>query len=1619
MDNSEMTNQFDGSEIAVIGLACRFPGAKNVDEFWRNLRDGVESIIFLRDEDIEPSLVDPARLDNPNYVKAASMLNDVDSFDASFFGITPKEAEVMDPQQRVFLECAWQALEHSGYDPGSYKSPVGLFAGARTNTYLFNLFSNRELSETMDAFEIGLGNDLAFLPTRVSHKLNLRGPSCAVHTACSTSLVAVHLACQSLLIDECRMALAGGIAINIPQRVGYLYQPGGIVSPDGHCRPFDAEGQGTIFGSGVGIVVLKRLDDALHDRDTIHAVIKGSAVNNDGSYKATFTSPSVYGQAEVISEALANAGVEARSISYVEAHGTATPLGDPIEIRALTKAFRASTDKKQFCAVGSVKSNVGHLDAAAGVASLIKTVLALKHRQLPPSLHYKTPNPKCEFGESPFYVNAELADWQPVNGVRRAGVSSFGVGGTNAHLILEEAPLSQATASETTIPAARGASAEASALAARERHVHLLVVSAETETALETATSNLAAHLQSTEAETQALHDVAYTLQVGRQPFPHRRAVVCDSREQAIDALVNADPRRVTTNYHDGALPSVAFLFPGQGSQHIHMARGIYSVEPRFRQHLDRCLDYLRTKLGIDLRGIIYPMPGQTAAAEQQLLQTWAAQPALFSVEYALAQLWMEWGVRPALMIGHSLGEYVAACVAGVFSLEDALRLVSLRGRLMQELGGGAMLAVALGEADVQALATGGVSIAALNGRRQSVLSGTVAAISAAEEKLRATGVECHRLATAHAFHSQMMEPMLEEFAAELRKVELREPELEYVSNVTGRKAGRDETSRAEYWVEHVRRGVRFGEGIEEISRSGVGVVIEVGPGEALSRLVRAEQSGRAGESLLTVVASLGAATKNADAANASGERVNEEAEIERAEREDEARLYGAVGKVWAAGAAFDWQAFSADRKRMRVPLPTYPFERQKFWVLADEHRVPGVNGAHRGNGAHEVSRGAATKQKDVGQWFYLPSWKRTLLPPHRTAAALELTGTQSRWLIFSDASGPGDALIEMLREAGVQVTSVSTGESFEQLDEQAYALRPAATEDYRQLFDALKIEDGEAESEATVQVVHLWGLDDGRRQASSWESFQSEQQRGYYSLLALAQAISARAPGLRFNLNVVTNLMQQVESSDQSVPERATALAACKVISQEQEQVRCRSIDFSLGTGANEAKDIAGRLLDELAGGAEEMVVAYRGNRRWAQVFEQVKLETKDARRELRRGGVYLLTGGLGGVGLLLAEYLWREAGAKLALVGRRGLPPRAEWDDWLAREDEAAQWTRAKIERVKRLEEEGAEIEVWAADVADEKQLKEVVRRVSERFGALNGVLHAAGTTSGASVFTLIKDLDPSNSELQFQPKVKGLYALERALEGKDVDFCLLFSSNAAVLGGLGFIAYSAANIFMDAFAIDRSEKGSVQWISANWDHWPEETKQYSGFQTSMQQFTMTGEESIEAFRRVATIAPGGQVVVSTGDLHPRLGLWIERKFQRDGEASADVQTSSSTYSRPKMASAYVAPGNETEQTIANIWQQVIGIERVGVNDNFFDLGGHSLLAIKLVGRLREAFDIELPFSKLFAAPTVAGLSLAIAESKAEQNSQESAEVLKMLAQLSEEEIDAEINKRMNRAE
>jgi acyl transferase domain-containing protein/SAM-dependent methyltransferase/acyl carrier protein len=873
--------------VAIVGMASRFPGVKNIEEFWQILRAGVEAIAFFSEEELISLGVDPILLKNPNYVKAKGVLADIELFDAAFFGFSPREAELTDPQQRVFLECAWSALENAGYNPETYPGTVGVYAGAGWNSYLlFNLASHPHLLESEIGHQTLLGNEKDNLCTRVSYKLNLKGPSITVQTGCSTSLVAAALAYQGLLTYQCDMALAGGVSITVPQ-TGYLYQSGGIFSPDGHCRAFDAKAQGTVVGSGAGVVVLKRLEEAIADGDYIYAVIKAAAINNDGSQKAGYTAPSIEGQARAIVEAQAMAEVQPQSITYIEAHGTATSLGDPIEVAALTKAFRTGTAAKGFCAIGSVKTNIGHLDAAAGVAGLIKTALALKHKEIPPSLHFEKANPKIDFASSPFYVNTSLAEWEANGDSRRAGVSSFGLGGTNAHLILEEAP---AIASST-----------------HEKSQKLLVFSARTSEALENFTTDLASHLrQRPEVE---LADVAYTLQVGRKAFTHRRALVCDDANDAAAALEARDPQRVLTQVSESSAHGVVFMFSGQGSQYVNMAREIYQAEPTFRLHANICFDLLKSKHDLNLRQILYPSDEYLEESAERLKQTENAQPALFVIEYALAQMWMSWGIPMRAAIGHSIGEYVAATIAGVFSIESALSLVAARGRLIQSLPGGAMLAIPLSEQEVVPLLGSSLSLAAINGPSSCVVSGPVDAVEALEQQLASKGIDSRRLHTSHAFHSEMMEPVLKTFGDHLKQVRFTPPHTPYISNVTGTWITASEATDPNYWVGHLRQTVRFADGLTRLMTDTRSVLLEVGPGRTLSQLARRHPCLKDGQAALSSL------------------------HHPQEGHSDSTLLLKTLGQLWLSGVEIDWSKFYRNQQRHRLPLPTYAFDRQRYWI--------------------------------------------------------------------------------------------------------------------------------------------------------------------------------------------------------------------------------------------------------------------------------------------------------------------------------------------------------------------------------------------------------------------------------------------------------------------------------------------------------------------------------------------------------------------------------------------------------------------------------------------------------------------------------------------------------------
>lgn len=887
MSYSDAYDPLEG--IAIIGMAGRFPEARNVDELWRNLLAQRECISRFAAEELELGHhEDMEARSNPSYVRARGVLADADMFDERFFGFNPKEAEILDPQHRLFLQSAWEALEHAGYDPQAFRGPIGVFAGATNNSYyLQNLLSRRDVTDLMGLLLTQMANNNDYVATRVAYKFDLKGPALNIQNACSTSLVAVCTAVQSLQSYQCDMALAGGVSVQLPQKRGYLYQEGSILSPDGHCRAFDRDAAGTVFSNGLGIVVLRRLQDALEDGDTIYAVIKGAALNNDGSTKVSFTAPSVEGHARVISMAHALAGIDPATISYIEAHGTGTALGDPIEVAGLTQAFRAGgATGNGFCGIGSVKTNIGHLDVAAGVAGLIKATLALHHKILPASINFRSPNPKLGIENTPFFVNATQRDWPSGATPRRAGVSSFGVGGTNAHVVLEEAPQPK--------PVATAARAE-----------QLLLLSARDADALERAAAQLKEHL--VQDERANLADVAYTLQTARRAFGHRRSLVCRGREDAIALLTAGDPERVHDFSGDASHARVAFMFPGQGAQYVNMGRKLYEAEARFRDEIDACATVLTPYLGIDLRAVLYPDADRSSEAQAQLTQTAITQPALFSIEYALAQLWLSWGVTPAALIGHSVGEYVAACLGGTFTRDAALALLAQRGRLMQEMPSGAMLAVRASAEAIREDLGPRTSIAALNAPNLTVISGEHDAIAELASRLDARNVGSRVLPTSHAFHSTMMEPVVARFMAAVQGVPRAAPHTHWISSLTGRPITDAEATDPSYWARQLREPVQFLDGVGQLLDPQL-ALLEVGPGQALAYLARQHHKRIPAQLIVTSLH--------------PGQDSSADTEC----------MLAALGQLWARGVAVDWVGVHGARRR-RVPLPTYPFQRQRRWV--------------------------------------------------------------------------------------------------------------------------------------------------------------------------------------------------------------------------------------------------------------------------------------------------------------------------------------------------------------------------------------------------------------------------------------------------------------------------------------------------------------------------------------------------------------------------------------------------------------------------------------------------------------------------------------------------------------
>jgi len=1569
MEENKSLNSTDNNfDIAIIGMSCRFPGAKNIDEFWKNLANGVESIARLSDEEIKESGVDTVYLNNPDYVKASPILEGPGLFDAGFFGFTPKEAKEMDPQHRILLECAYEALEYAGYDPERYNGPIGVYTGSAMNTYFMHSGLRSKFAD--EYIPTLIGNDKDFLSTRISYKLNLKGPSINVQTACSTSLVAVHLACQSLISEESDMALAGAISIRVPHVAGYVCDGGGIVSADGHVKAFDANANGTVFGSGGGIIVLKRLSDAIADGDTIHAVIKGSAINNDGSAKVGYTAPSVNSQSDAVIEALSITGIEAGSISYIEAHGSGTPVGDPIEIAALSKAFKTFTEDTEFCAVGSVKTNVGHLDVSSGLAGLIKTVLALKHQQIPASLNYTEPNPEINFNQTPFYVNSQLTEWDS-DALRRAGVMSTGMGGTNAFVILEEAPKLKSKPS-SSLP-------------------KLLMLSAKTEISLNLSANHL---LDFIKGEDQInLDDLTYTLQVGRKCFDHRKYLVCNGREEAIEILQQEKSKKVFSSHlQDSLKRPVVFLLPGIGDHYVGMAYDLYNNVKFFKEEVDKCAQILNAYLDVDIREIIYPKDfnrNKTGASQGidlkkmlasrvnksadentlKLNKTLYAQPALFTIEYALAKLWMHWGITPSAIVGHSMGEYVAACLAGVFSLEDALQMIAKRAKLVNELPVGSMLAVTLSESELLPLLSEDLTISLINGPKLCVVAGPAAAVSEFENVLKEEDIIYRHIQNVHAFHSKMLDPIIDEFTDEVNKIKLNEPQIPYISNVTGTWITNSEATDPAYWSKHANHTARFSDAINNMWQQTNIVLLEIGPGKTLGVLAMQHPERQKTENPV-VVSSLRHDYDN---------------------QADTGFIMNTLGKLWLSGLEVNWENLYESGRPNRVPLPTYSFKKENYWIEATQLTQ-----------AVDQAKLSIHKNPNISEWYYVPSWKRMLPRLNSSDELSTKIGKKLVWLVFKDGTGFGSQLVERLKSAGQEVITVIIGERFKIVDNSTFAINPGDPENYELLIKALQ-----ENNKVLDNIVHTWSITKNLPEQFESNYFSNKQELGFYSLVFLTKALGKHNVREAIKLFVLSNNLHEVDGRELLSPEKSTILGPCMVIPQEYPNIKTRSIDLDYKEIKNTNQKYIDQIFGEFLESGSDLFVAYRKNQRWVQSYEPVVIDKPDEKTSIfRKEGVYLITGGLGDIGYEMADYLARTVQAKLVLVGRSKLPGKKDWESWIDTHQENDHIIK-KLNKIKKLESLGSEVIYLDSNVADKDRMFEVITKTYQCFKNLDGVIHGAGIV-GEKGFSEIQDIDLMKCSLHFQAKAQGLFVLENVLEDKNLDFCMMLSSLTPILGGLGEVAYSSSNIFMDTFTRKHNHLSTVPWISVNWDLWrlEKDTISETGMGKTLAELGITSEEGMIALESVLSLRETPQMVVSTGDLNARINQWVKLESLRDnnGAKKGDIDASSLS-ERPKLDINYFTPGDETEKIIADIWQDALGIKQVGIKDDFSELGGHSLVAIKIIAGLREAFQIELSVRTLFDAPTVAELAILIKE-----------KILAEIEQLSDEEASQLVSKDLN---
>ena len=1314
--------------------------------------------------------IDDQTLSNPSYVRANPEIDNYDHFDAEFFGMNPVVAQITDPQQKVFLECAWNALESAGYDSERYDGSIGVFAGLSINTYLLQTYSsNREYIDAIGQFQSAMSNRGDHISTLTCYKLNLNGPGVTVQSACSTALTAVHLAAQCLLDYQADMVIAGASSIRVPHRSGYLYQDGGVASPDGHCRPFDANASGTVFGSGVGAVVMKRLEEAMADGDNILAILRGSAINNDGSEKIGYTAPSIKGQQRAIAMALSNSDIHPESIDYVETHGTGTPLGDPVEIEALTKAFQTKSQKRGYCAIGSAKSNVGHLDAAAGIAGLIKTVLALTHKQIPPSLHFESPNSKIDFASTPFFVNTTLRDWEQRDGPRRAGVSAFGIGGTNAHVVLEEAP------SRPALPASSA--------------WQILPIAGKSAAALEQQTENLTDYIKRN--EDIDLADVAYTLQTGRRAFEHRRVAICASSLSDVTETLNTLPQnRVFTTYAEPQRRPVVFLFSAMGSHYPGVAANLYAEVPEFQAQLDSCLEELdqETRQCVD-KVISAPTDSHldSAYSDSAYLEPNFMEAPIFAMEYALAKTFMSFGIEPQAVMGDGVGEFVAATLAGLISLPEASRLLAARRKCIERLSPGAMLVVHQQTDYLQESLRkhAGVEFAGQNRESRCLVSGSSAAINAYADQLESDDIVFQRLKISKALNSSAIDAVSTDFHTTVGALEQRQPAIPMVSSLTGTWIG-SQGLDSDHWYKQMRAPRNVSSAIDTLFEDPERILLEIGPGSMLMNVARLHPSRKPKHTIL-----------------GSLYRPDSKLFTPDLDCTESRALMTTLGRLWLSGQPVNWERLHRQQKRRRVALPTYPFDRKRYWIdppiVDDDHEAQLI------------------RETDIKNWFYVPSWRQAATRRHRVEESVGVAA-RGHLLALGGNGSLAASLVDQLKQVNWNVERVALVNHAEVASTSVRTMRNRDSDGFDALFEELKQNETLPD-----KILYIWPMSMTPSEFTGTQADVSAFVDEFWSVVCLAKALGKHCSTKSISLDIVTNGLNRV-TDDEFLDLRKTSIVGpFMAISDEYPNISCRCIDIVLPPpGDTGEMTLAKDLAAEISSVNDDIFVAYRNGRRWLRDYEPIEIDApQDSRHRLRKNGVYLITGGLGGIGLTFAKHLAKTEQIRIVLLGR-SVPLAANGDGILSSDRSELSNHPSLEQHLRELSELGAEVFVMRADVTDSLRMNEVVAVARKKFGAINGVIHAAGMPSQG----VMQLKNREDAEQVLMPKVFGTMVINEIFNqpgyAGPLDFFLLCGSRSAIMGGFGQADYISANAFLDAFAEDKRRHSGFDVTTIDWCGW-----------------------------------------------------------------------------------------------------------------------------------------------------------------------------------------------------